>query len=307
LFMAVVITLNAGLIVYETDLDAQCFPTYAGNLKQCPHQSAKLTWSRGLNTGLLCLYSVEYLLRLYVFRRSFFYSNWALLDGFVVLAGWAGMIFENTVNLAFLRLIRIARLSRVIRVVTQFRELIILLNGLMSSMRAIFFGSVLMFCMLIGFGILMVEVVHPTNSQITWTGCKQCSAAFRSVGHSTMTLYRELVMGGTWITSFTLMEKDPAAILLIIVTSSTITLGILNLILTVIVEQAATARENDSKEEARLGLLKQHQAKEGFLLCCKQFDKNGDGKIRLGDLLDAGEASEEVHSLMRTMDLRYPS
>jgi len=305
-FMAVVIIVNAVLIIFETDRVAQCYPNYSNNIKQCPYMSGTGSWLKHMNTGLLCLYSVEYLLRTYALRKSFLVGYWGLLDGVVILFGWVAVIFENMINLAFLRLIRIVRLTRAIRVLRNIRELVILINGFMNSVRAIFFGSVLIFIMLMVFGILMVEMVHPTNSGMSWDGCRECKDAFRTVGHSTMTLYKELVTGGTWISSFTMMDKSPAASLLIILTTSTITLGILNLILTVIVDQAASSRDQSLEEATRRKVVSHHEAKEGLLKCFAQIDNGASGKIRLQDVLQAREVSKEFQKCMAEMDLTAP-
>jgi len=208
-------------------------------------------------------------------------------------------------NLAFLRIVRIARLMRAFRVLRSIRELYLLMNGVLSSMKAMFFGSVLLFTMLVGFAIIMVEWVHPYNSEILYGSCgEECSQAFKSVRYSVITLFKQLIAGGSWIISFSLFEKEPWLIVLLMITTLTISLGIINLILTVIVERAADAKEKDIQEMARQKCQNQAEAKDELLKLCEYMDQDESGKLTLNDLLTAYSHSHDFRNLMTVMDLQ---
>jgi len=87
----------------------------------------------------------------------------------------------------------------------------------------------LIFIALFCSGIMMGEWVHPTSSQIVFSDCSDCSYAFSSVGSSVLTLFNELIAGGTWILSLSLWKASPAAILMLSLTSVLVLLGLLNL------------------------------------------------------------------------------
>jgi len=64
-----------------------------------------------------------------------------------------------------------------------------------------------------------------------------------------LTLFKQLIAGDSWIISFPVLDRSPllAPVLIFIVVS--ITLGVLNLILTVVVERAAEASREISKKQ----------------------------------------------------------
>jgi len=86
------------------------------------------------------------------------------------------------INLSFLRIFRIARLTRGIRLLLNIRELYLLVNGILSSMKAIFFGTTLIMLMLVAYSIVLVAWVHPVYSQLTFDECSGCSQAFPRFG-----------------------------------------------------------------------------------------------------------------------------
>jgi len=256
-----------------------------------------------VNRGLLTVYTIELVIRLYVFRLSFFTENWNRLDASVVVLGWIAMMFDGFLNLAFIRIVRVARLTRAMRVLRSIRELYLLINGIVSSLRTIFFGCILIFVLLMGTGILMVEWVHPVSSQMKFDDCSDCSSAFRSVGYSVLTLFKELIAGGSWVMSLSLWDKSPGAILLMIVTTVTVTLGFMNLVLTVIVEQAAEARVKDVEEMARQKSQEKTKAMKELFKFCKKIDKNFDGMLSKDEVMTAYDRSLVFRDLTTAMDM----
>jgi len=244
------------------------------------------------------VYTLELVVRLYVLRLPFFKFTFNRLDALVVVVGWVSLIFDGVVNLAFIRIVRLARLTRAMRVLRSIRELYLVINGIVSSLRTIFFGCSLILIALMGTGILMVEWVHPISSQMEFYDCPECSHAFRSVGYSVITLFRELIAGGSWVMSLSLWQRSPGAIFLMIVTTVTVTLGFMNLILTVIVEQAAEARAKDVEEMARQKSKGKTKALKDLLRFCEKIDKNGDGMLSIDEVMGAYDRSVVFQDLM---------
>eukprot|EP00972_Heterocapsa_arctica_P004210 624781-Heterocapsa_arctica.AAC.1 len=58
-----------------------------------------------------------------------------------------------------------------------------------------FFGMLLLLLMLVVWSIVLVEFVHPVNSVIEHEGCHRCSYAYKTVAHSTLTLFQQIVAG----------------------------------------------------------------------------------------------------------------
>jgi len=302
--MSSIILLNLGMIIYEADYFAQCFPNYAGSEASCPFTSSNIIWAWGTNLTLLCIYTVEGFARIFVERKQYFLGRWNQMDAVVVLAGWFAELAGGFINLAFLRLIRVARLTRAFRIFMSFRELYLLINGIMSSMRAIFFGTIMLFGMLIFYGIVLVEWVHPYNSRVPYGDCEECSKGFQTVWYSVLTLFKQLIAGDSWIISFKLIDKEPWIAVLMIAIVVTISLGFMNLVLTVIVERAAEARAKDVQEQASEKIAHEWQTKNDLLKICAAMDTDKNGTLSMQELMDAYDRGGEFCDLMTTMDVK---
>jgi len=302
--MGVIILFNFALVWYEADVDAQCYPQYQHDPMSCPSKVEKVPWLEACNWALLSLYSIEACLRLFVQRLEYFKNPYNNLDFFVVVMGWLSEIFVSLINLAFLRVFRVARLTRAFRVIITIRELYFLLTGFMSSVKAIFFGTIMIFALLIVYSILLVEFVHPVNAGIIYEECPGCDQGFSSVWQCTLTLFNEVIAGGSWIMNHQLTKQAPYSAPLMVIIVITVTLGVMNLILTVIVERAAEARERDHQEQVK---QKRHQAeaqKLELLKLCFEIDKDGNGQVTKDELLEAYDEKERFRNIMKLMDVK---
>jgi len=303
-FMGVVIVSNLYLMVYEADEKGKCFPKYADMMNKCPHYQRGYSWDKVFNQIFLILYTAEGAARVFVSRTDFMRSRWNQIDTVVIATGWFCELAGDFVYLSFLRIFRVVRLTRAFRVVLKIRELYLLLNGVISSLKAIFWGTVLLFTMLVIYGIILVEWVHQYNSNIIYYGCTECTHAFGSVWESVLTLFKQIIAGDSWIISFPLIEKRWWIALIMIFMVVTTGMGVMNLILTVIVERAAEAREKDRQDMARQKDQSQAEAKKGLLRICQQMDKDQGGTLTSEELLQAYDESNEFRDIMVLLDVQ---
>jgi len=103
--------------------------------------------------------------------------------------------------------------------------------------------------------------------------------------------------------SLGLLQANPLITILMGLSSVTVSLGLMNLILTVIVEKAAEAREKDVQEVARQKAASQSQSQKDLLKICQKMDKDGSGTLSLNELLGAYLRSKEFRNLMTVMDI----
>jgi len=296
------LTVNACISVLEIDNWAKCFPAYEHDLPNCPFKW-RTDWMSRVETGLLGFYTLELLARLFVQREVLFKSHWNQLDVIVVLSGWLGTLFEGGIYLPYLRLLRFVQVIRVLRVLDNVPELHLLIHGMASAMRAMVFSCILIFAVLLGFALVLVSVVHPQVSRGQFDGCQHCNDAFKSVGHAFLTLFQETIAGGSWLFSTRVMGTSWLTTFLVTLATATISLGILNLTLSVIVEQAASARDRDTQELLSLHSEHQAEAKETLLKLCMQLDKDGSGKLHLEQFLDYYGDSEEYHTALKVLNM----
>jgi len=301
--MTIMISFNIFVIIRETDYEANCFPAYANNPAACPYRSAHVPWIKFANWSLLLVYSIEILLRLYTERLDYLAQRYNQFDILVVVIAWFSEVASFMINLSFLRIFRIARLTRGIRLLLNIRELYLLVNGILSSMKAIFFGTTLIMLMLVAYSIVLVAWVHPVNSQLTFDECSWCSQGFSSVWNSVMTLFQQLIAGDSWIMSFPLVQHSIWIPFLMIIIVSTVALGAMNLILTVVVERAAEAREQDTHEQARLKAKSQFDIKKKLMRICRQMDTSRNGLLSLDELLAHFDTNREFRNFMTLLDV----
>jgi len=301
--MCAIIVFNLAIIVYETDYEAQCYPKYSSDPSACPLHLNPTSSIRIINMILLSFYTLEALLRLFVERGQYLYSKWNWIDVIVVIAGWTGQLIGGT-QLQFLRIVRVARLTRAFRALLAIRELYLLLNGIVSSIKAIFWGTILIFVMLVGYGILLVYWVHPVNSKISYFQCEECTLAFRSVWYSVLTLFKQLVAGDTWVMSFPLFEERLWFSFLIMGIIVSISIAALNLILTVVVEMANEARENNIRDQAHQKASQNAETRMALMKICSQMDRDGSGTLTTEELLGAYAISAEFRDIMTMMDVQ---
>ncbi|CAJ1379402.1 unnamed protein product [Effrenium voratum] len=105
--MGLIILANMGLLAFEANQDAKCYPSYAETFQDCPYRSDAIDWSEDLSTALLLIYSLECLARAFVERQSYLCNPWNSLDFATVLVGWSGKVFTTTLNITFLRSFRL--------------------------------------------------------------------------------------------------------------------------------------------------------------------------------------------------------
>ena len=196
------------LMIIETNSDAACYPEWRHNWEQCPHRSSAKPWLSASTILLQCIYTVECCLRAYVERKDYVWNRWNQLDFATAVLGWVTVGLNSAVNLNILRILRVLRLVRVGRLVISVPELYILLSGLTTSFKPILFGSVMLISVILVWSIIVVELLHPLNADITYDSCPRCNESFKSVYSAALTLFSQIVAGDAWgVISIPLAEK----------------------------------------------------------------------------------------------------
>jgi len=306
--MGVVILFNMILIIYESDYRGRCYPRYHDNMAGCPDNPDQLKWLFVLNLMLLVLYSVEAATHMFIHRSKYLTHKWNVLDFFIVLAGWFSVLFEGKINISFLRIFRITRLLRAFRIVLSIRELYMLLTGLISSFKAIFFGTLLLLLMLVCWSIVLVEFVHPVNSLIDYGDCERCPRGFHSVMESSLTLFQTIIAGDSWGTlGLPVIDADPWTALIMVGIVLSVSLGCMNLILAVIVESAAEGRTKDRDQIAKQKEKEQQGTKAELLQICSEIDTDFSGSITLEEMQTAWTRHKDFRRIMTLLECNEDS
>eukprot|EP00928_Gymnodinium_smaydae_P099404 TRINITY_DN9470_c0_g1_i1.p1 TRINITY_DN9470_c0_g1~~TRINITY_DN9470_c0_g1_i1.p1 ORF type:complete len:635 (-),score=110.76 TRINITY_DN9470_c0_g1_i1:237-2141(-) len=285
------------LSVYETDLGA--------------NGSVEPAWLNVSRWAFVAIYSFELSARLYVFRFGFFCEAANVFDFFIVAVDVFFVAFEPLIgpfpSSSVLRIFRIGRVLRVVRVMKNFRELYAMLHGFVSAIKGIVWATVLIFIVLLFYGILAVELLHPINKQVAASGryedCDRCGRAFESVFQSVLTFVQQIIAGDSWgVVTLPIIEQEPWTVVLFIAVLVSIDMGLMNFVMTVIIDQGNAARENDLAERAKEKVKSMKKAKAKLLHLCKEMDEDMTGSLTVDELMHGYDNNEVFCNTIKVMD-----
>mmetsp|Transcript_77663 Transcript_77663/g.154071 ORF Transcript_77663/g.154071 Transcript_77663/m.154071 type:complete len:604 (+) Transcript_77663:80-1891(+) len=110
----------------------------------------------------LCLYTVEIMVRVLAKKILFFSFAWGWFDVSIVGIGWIEVASSSTMNLNQVRMVRVlkmVRVMRVLRLLRSSREVRLLLNSLMGSVRPLLWTIAMITVIDFMFGICFVRSV----------------------------------------------------------------------------------------------------------------------------------------------------
>merc|ERR1719393_297704 len=103
------------------------------------------------------------------------------MDFAILVTGILGEILtatSKTSHISLLRVCRLVRLLRSMRLLISFRELWLLIRGLLSAMRTLFWAALLILILCTLWSILTVELIHPKMEEIF--GDQDCGRCIRA-------------------------------------------------------------------------------------------------------------------------------
>jgi len=296
LFMSAVIMTNSVVLVIETD-------------RSVNPDAQPADWLDAMAFVFLTIYILDVACRAYIQMRMFFVYTWNLIDAVLVVSDVVAIFMSNTASLAPMRLVRVLRMVRVVRLLKLFKELHIMLYGLVSTVKAIAWSVVMLALVLTFQSVVFVQFLHPVVLEVEKTtgfgDCTWCKNAFNSVMECNLTIVMTVVAGDSWgLLARPLIEKSPLlAGSLLIGSLLTISLGLLNLILTVIVNAAQRAHDDDLERKFDQRLHMFDAAKIELLDMCCKLDLNGTGDLTLPEI-KAGFAEEGFAKIMSLLDMQ---
>eukprot|EP00747_Dinoflagellata_sp_TGD_P215090 gnl/TRDRNA2_/TRDRNA2_87836_c1_seq1.p1 gnl/TRDRNA2_/TRDRNA2_87836_c1~~gnl/TRDRNA2_/TRDRNA2_87836_c1_seq1.p1 ORF type:complete len:354 (+),score=56.55 gnl/TRDRNA2_/TRDRNA2_87836_c1_seq1:2-1063(+) len=104
-------------------------------------------------------------------------------------------------------------------------------------------------------------------------------------------------------TAVPIIEEAPWAGIVLLAVLVTVNLGILNLLLTAIVDRAQETREQDEENKLRLKQKSYEAMRKKLMQICQDLDVDGDGQITLGEIIDGVSISDKFEKLLRLMDV----
>eukprot|EP00401_Gymnodinium_catenatum_P073262 CAMPEP_0117493150 /NCGR_PEP_ID=MMETSP0784-20121206/18950_1 /TAXON_ID=39447 /ORGANISM="" /LENGTH=590 /DNA_ID=CAMNT_0005287995 /DNA_START=80 /DNA_END=1852 /DNA_ORIENTATION=- len=299
-FMGVLTIFSVIMLIFETDIEAK-------------QETIKGTWLQPTTLAVLAFFVIDVVLRIFVYRAEFFQRFLDQLDLFIVLIDVLldlvfGMLPEGIPSVSFLKVFRIIRLSRIFGSMSEFQELYLIMLGIVSSVRALVFGSILLCVALVVFSILAVQYMHPETLRLHNEGffadCEDCHSAFSSVRKSTMTFMRTVIAGDSWgQLAVPLVENSSVSAVILFLAFITLNLGLLNTIAAVIVDRQAQARESD---HAYMRMLQNEELSQSYSLLqdiFEEMDVDGSGAFDVQEVMAHYDTTAELRELLNAMDI----
>lgn len=297
--MVSVIILNMLFIVIEVDIAVN---------EEIP------IWLKVVGYVFLAVYLIEIAARLYVERLQYFYQLLNVMDCCIVV--WDGcfqilMEMEDMPAVSVLRILRVVRLVRVIRAFSSFRELWLMLHGIAAAMKAMIWACVLIAVVLVIWSIVSVEVINRLHKQSPSliakyedNECGRCEKAFSSIPQAILTWFIMVFAGDLWNDlAVPLMEEYPWTGIIFLSAFVSVNLGMLNLILTVIVDRASEARADDEQQKVLDKKNEFERAKHRLLKLCEAMDSDESGELTLEEIEEGFEVNPEFAAVLQVMDV----
>jgi len=221
----------------------------------------------------------------------------------------SGVFVSTLPSLSILRVLRLARLVRVMRILMAVKELQMLLHSFLSTLRTVFWASFMLLVLLSLWSIIAVEMVHPVNLRVAASGeyadCERCERAFSSVMQANLTFMQTIIAGDAWgVLAVPIIEEAPWTSLILVTSFISINLGILNLVLTAIVNAAQDAREHDEKLRAREHAVAYERQKKRLLKILSTLDEDKNGLLSMDEMQKAVQTNREFRTVLEAIDIR---
>ena len=262
----------------------------------------------------LGLYTLELLLLAFLQGLSFFREDWLiLLDLFIVACGYVEIILDavgpghlvgNLGVLRALRFVRIIRLMRLLRRIRALRELHKLVTMMATCLKALLWSFVFCFGIMTVWAMLLVEIVHPILQQAAFEQCEGCKTAVESVMKANLLLFKTVIAGDSWgDIAVPVILDHPHTAFIFVGSLLTLVFGVLNLIVAVVVDTFAEAREQDVLNLAEEMDQNVEDDRRNLIKLFNRIDTDGSGRLTLEELIEGARRDPELQSRLRVMDI----
>jgi len=177
-------------------------------------------------------------------------------------------------------------------------------------MKALIWSFIFCFVIMTIWAMLMVEMVYPLIQELhrenpnIFGDCEQCLWATSSVMEANLLLFKTVIAGDSWGTiAVPVIEHHPATAIIFVGSLLTLVFGVLNLIVAVVVDTFADARDRDILNLAE-EMEQDMEADKRFLeRIFNRIDVDKSGQLSLAQLVDGARKDAEFQSRLRVMDI----
>jgi len=204
--------------------------------------------------------------------------------------------------LSMLRVLRLLRLIRLVRMMTRFKELILLINGFLASIRTVFWAMLFLGMIVVGFAIVFVKIFYKRGVEYDF-GDRSTYENFGTVPRCVMTLCICMTDGCVESTIRPIVEKEPYMFVIWFAYLTLTLLGIMNMIVGILCETISCSAEaedlnRDSAEDAYI-----KRVLRAVTEIFEDIDQDGSGLLERDEFAAALMTNPSVQEGMMILDL----
>lgn len=266
----------------------------------------------------LWFFVLEAVLRIYFLRCSYFKSPWSWMDLGVLLVGFVDLLMQNGLNLTAFRALRVLRVFRLLRLLRLFKDLWVIVEGLLASFKPTLWIFCLLTLELYIFSIVCVDTigsagpdVYPgftveeddiLKSQILQSFNNY--VYFGTIPRSMYTLFN-VVIGAEWPEiGRAVWERQPAIFVMFAFFIICTMFGLMNVLIGIIVDNTKSAQERLASETLAKTLERKAMVVQKLCDFVFNLDKDKDGTVTKQDIV-RGMAKKDIKGLMDMLDLPH--
>lgn len=253
-----------------------------------------------LDEVFLLIYTVELAARFIAFGRAVVEDGWILFDFFLVLVGivtqWILPLVLGSLDEAglfmVLRSARLLRLAKTVRLLIRFKELWMLVQGLLSSAYTMLYTLLLLVVILYIFACLGMELVfeHPSavGASADLDFARVVQDKFSSLPVAMLSLVQFVCLDNVSLIYVPLAKQDPLLCIYFLALILVVGIVVMNLVTAVIVN---SAMEQTAKDKHLLKVVEDDNRKQLLRSLRDLFlrlDEDNSGDVSRQELLDIG-------------------
>eukprot|EP00931_Biecheleriopsis_adriatica_P039007 TRINITY_DN22307_c0_g1_i1.p1 TRINITY_DN22307_c0_g1~~TRINITY_DN22307_c0_g1_i1.p1 ORF type:complete len:763 (+),score=158.67 TRINITY_DN22307_c0_g1_i1:86-2374(+) len=271
-------------------------------------------WISTFEDIFLTVYVLELVARFTAIGRASLADGWVRFDLFLVVLGVATQwiispIFGdlNEVGpLMVLRTARLLRLGKTVRLLIKFRELWMLVRGLLNSANTMLYTLLMLFVILYIFACLIMELLfeHP---KLMGEGrveefAEAVDANFSSIPHSMLTLLQFVCFDNIVLIYKPLVMHDFGLLFYFILVILVVGIVVMNLVTAVIVNSALEQTAQDKDLMKSIEEEKRKQVLKDLRRMFQRLDEDGSGEVSREEIQSVSDADKEILRNLTSME-----
>mmetsp|Transcript_7988 Transcript_7988/g.18542 ORF Transcript_7988/g.18542 Transcript_7988/m.18542 type:complete len:1070 (+) Transcript_7988:77-3286(+) len=244
----------------------------------------------------VAIFVMEYFLRLRAATWVWMFEPMNMFDTFVVwitgvLVVWIleplGIDFDPLRRLAALRVLRLGRLARAVRTMPMFKELWMLVSGVLECTRLLFWSIVIIAIVHFMFAVAVMETI--TKSDIFQgedPADLDVQRYFGTLSYSMFTLFQFMTFDSWALRARPIMFKMPEAAALFILFLGVAGIVLFNLMTAIVVKNAFDAAEADEEAKAQQQVHQQAMMQADLRTMFQALDEDGSGTLTREEFTD---------------------